>query len=182
MLVKELMRKEVIFCTPWDAARTAASLMKLHDVGAIPVVWDKTDPLLEGIVTDRDLCCGVVCNAMDSDAVKISDLMTEAPVTCTPEFTVEECEELMQENLVRRVPVVDDRGRCVGIVTQADIARHASAAQVQKTIKEISNPSKQHPKGPAEQKYFYCGQTHEEDQILLLSRRRQMHRKVEVPV
>lgn len=180
MLAKELMTKAIISCTPWDTARTAANLMKAHDVGAIPVVWDKADPLLEGIVTDRDLCCSVVADAINSDALTIFDLMTAVPVTCETESTIEECEELMQENQVRRIPVVDVRGRCVGIVTQADIARHASAAQVQKTIREISNPAKQHQEKSTTKSYFYCGQTHEQDQILLLNRRRELHRKAEV--
>jgi CBS domain-containing protein len=179
MLLKELMTKEVVFCTPWDTARAAASLMKEHDIGAIPVVWDKSDPLVEGIVTDRDLCCGVVAEARNSDAITISELMTPVPVTCQPESTIEECEELMQQNQVRRIPVVDERGRCIGIVTQADIALHAPAAQVAKTIKEISKPSKKN-KGMAIKRNYLDEQTHEQDQILLLNRRRELHRKAEV--
>ena len=60
MLVKDLMTSSLVCCTPWDTARAAARLMKAHGVGAIAVVADPLDPLLEGIVTDRDLCCGVV--------------------------------------------------------------------------------------------------------------------------
>jgi CBS domain-containing protein len=113
MLVKELMTTKIVCCTPWDTARTAASLMKEHGVGAIPVVSDLFDPLLEGIVTDRDLCCGVVADAKNADTIQLSELMMPVPVTCGPETTIEECEELMQENQVRRIPVVDERGRCV---------------------------------------------------------------------
>ena len=174
------MTEEVVCCTPWDTARAAANLMKVHDVGAIPVVWDKRDPLLEGIVTDRDLCCGVVADAKNGEAITISELMTPIPVTCQPESTIEDCEELMQENQVRRIPVVNERGRCVGIVTQADIVRHAPATQVAKTIKEISKSAQQHRKMPIEKDYFYCGQPHEEDQILLLNRRRELDREAEV--
>ena len=68
----------------------------------------------------------------------------------------------------------------MGIVSQADIVRHASAAEAARTIREISRPAKQDQKEPAEPKYFYCGQTHEQDQILLLNRRRELHRKAEV--
>jgi CBS-domain-containing membrane protein len=179
MLVKEFMTEEVVWCTPWDTARTAAKLMKAHDVGAIPVVWDMADPLVEGIITDRDLCCGIVAEARSSDAITISELMTAVPVTCQPESTIEECEELMQEGQIRRMPVVDERGRCVGIVTQADIALHAPAAQVAKTIKEISKPAKK-DKGMVIKKDYLDEQTHEEDQILLLNRRRELHKEVEV--
>ena len=179
MLVKDLMTKSVVSCTPWDTARTVANLMKAHDVGAIPVVWDKTDPLVEGIVTDRDLCCGVVAEAKRSDAITISELMTPVPVTCQPDSTIEECEELMQENQVRRIPVVNERGRCVGIVTLADIAQQAPAGQIAKTVKEISKPAKK-DKRMATKKDYLDEQTHEEDQILLLNRRRELRREAEV--
>ena len=85
MLVKDLMTTKVVSCTPWDTARTAASLMKERGVGAIPVVSDLSDPLLEGIVTDRDLCCGVVADAKNADAIQLSELMTPVPVTCEAE-------------------------------------------------------------------------------------------------
>src|SRR5690348_10990039 len=120
MLVKDLMSREVVSCTPRDTARTAAQLMKEHGVGALPVVSDLSDPLLEGIVTDRDLCSGVVAGGKNADAIRISELMTPVPVTCELDSRLKDCEELMQENQVRRIPVVDERGRCVGMVSQAD--------------------------------------------------------------
>jgi CBS domain-containing protein len=180
MLVRELMTDEVVCCTPWDTARAAANLMKIRGVGALPVVSDLSDPLLEGIVTDRDLCCGVVAEETKADTIKISELMTPVPVTCEPEYTVEDCQELMQENQVRRIPVVDKRGRCVGIVAQADLALHAPAGQVAKTLREISKPSKPGQNIHFENDYFYDGLLHEEDQILLLNRRRDLQREVEV--
>ncbi len=179
MIVRELMTDELICCTPWDTAQAAANLMKKHGVGAIPVVTELSVPLLEGIVTDRDLCCGVVADAKNVDAIKISELMTPVPVTCNPEYSVEECEELMQENQVRRIPVVDQRGRCVGVVSQADLALYAPAAQVAKTMKEISKPSKPQQNIHFKKDYFYCGQLHEQDEILLLNRRRELHKEVE---
>lgn len=180
MRIKEFMCEEVVFCTPWDTARVAARLMNEHGVGAIPVVSDLSDPLLEGIVTDRDLCCGVVAEAKDANDVQVWELMTPIPVTCKPEDTAEDCEELMQQNQVRRIPVVDNRGRCVGMVAQADLALRAPAAQVAELMKEISKPSKPNEDFHFEKDYFYCGQLHEEDQILLLNRRRELHREVEV--
>lgn len=194
MLVGEIMTTQVVMCTPWETARTAANLMKEHCVGALPVVWDKADPLVEGIITDRDLCCGIAGDARDSDAVLVSELMTRVPVTCEPDFTIEECLRLIEENQVRRIPVVDQRGRCVGIVTQVDIARKIPPAQVAEMISEISKPmSKERERlfekdhyyrgqistliakerdSPSEEDYFYFGRTHEEDEILLLRQRR----------
>jgi CBS domain-containing protein len=180
MLVRELMTTRVVYCTPWDDVRTAASLMEKHGVGAIPVVSNLSDPLIEGIVTDRDVCCGVVAAAKNADAIRVWELMTPVPVTCEPEDTIEYCEDLMQENQVRRIPVVDKRGRCVGIVAQADLALRAPTTQVAKTLKEISTPSTPSERVHVEKNLFYCGQLHEGDEILLLDRRRELHRPVEV--
>ena len=180
MLVKGLMTSAVVCCTPWDTAQKAASLMKAYGVGAIAVVADTLDPLLEGIVTDRDLCCGVVAAGKNADAVQVADVMSRIPVTCGPEHTLDECLELMQENQIRRIPVVNNRGRCIGIVAQADIALRVPAAQVTKTIKEISKPAKPRLEMHFEKGYFYCGQPHEQDQILLLNRRRELTHRHEV--
>jgi CBS domain-containing protein len=163
MLVKELMTMEVVCCAPREIAHVAANLMKAYDIGAIPVAWDKTDRLLEGIVRDRDLCFGVFAEAKNGDAVTISQWMTPVPVTCEPKSTIEDCEELMPEIQFRRIPVVNERGRCVGIVGQADIARHAPAAQLVKTINEISQPAKRDRKMPIEKDNVCCGQTHQQD-------------------
>lgn len=180
MFVKDLMTSAVFCCTPWDTAQKAASSMKAYGVGAIAVVADTLDPLLEGIVTDRDLCCGVVAAGKNADAVQVADIMTRIPVTCGPEYTLDQCLELMQENQIRRIPVVNNRGRCIGIVAQADIALHARAAQVAKTIKEISKPAKPRLEMHFEKGYFYCGQPHEQDQILLLNRRRELTHRHDV--
>jgi CBS domain-containing protein len=142
MFVKDLMTRAVVCCTPWDTAQATASLMKAHGLGAIRGIADPSDPLLEGIVTDRGLCCGVVAAGENADAIKVVNLMASIPVTCSPEYTLADCEELMQENQVRGIPVVNNWGRCIGIVAQADIALHAPAAQVASTIKEISKPAK----------------------------------------
>jgi CBS domain-containing protein len=120
----------------------AARTMKANGVGALPVVSDPLDRKLEGIVTDRDLCCGIVAAAKFADATKIADLMTRKPITCAPENTLEDCEELMQKHQVRRLPVIDKEGRCIGMIAQADIALHAASAEVARTLMEISKPVK----------------------------------------
>jgi len=180
MLVKDFMTSALITCTPWDTAQKAASLMKAHGIGAVLVVTDRSDPLLEGIVTDRDLCCGVVAAGKDAALVHVADLMTSVPITCLSEDTLEQCEELMREGQVRRIPVVTNRGRCVGIVAQADIALHAPATQIASIVKEISKPAEPRPEKRSERDYFYCGQPHELDQVLLLNRRRELTQQHEV--
>jgi predicted transcriptional regulator len=174
--------------------------MKDHCIGALPVVWDKADPLVEGIITDRDLCCGIAGDARDSNAVLVSELMTRVPVTCEPDFTIEECLRLIEENQVRRIPVVNERGRCVGIVTQVDIARKVPPDQVAEMVSEIAKPmskeresffEKDHFYGKeisrlmaeerdsaSQEDYFYFGRTHEEDEVLLLKQRREVKKEL----
>lgn len=142
MLVKEVISKNIFFCTPSDTAQEAARTMKAQGVGALPVVSDSVNRKVEGIITDRDLCCGVVATAKLAEGTKVADLMTRNPITCALENTLEDCEEIMQKHQVRRIPVVDKNGRCIGIVAQADIALHAPEAKVAKTIMEISKPPK----------------------------------------
>jgi CBS domain-containing protein len=179
MVVKELMTEEVVCCTPWDSARTAPDLMSLHGVGALPVVSELSDPLLEGVVTDRDLCCRALVDDKNPDVVRASETMTPIPVTCEPDFTLEDCEQLMRQNLVRRIPVVNHRGRCVGIVSQADIALNSAPAQAGELVQEISRPLKPEQNLRWEKDHFYCGQLHEQDAILLLNRRRKANWEVE---
>jgi CBS domain-containing protein len=180
MLIKDVMSKPVVTCTPWDTAKAAATLMKTHSIGAIPVVSDISDPLLEGIITDRDLCIDVVTAARSSELVAVADVMSCIPVTCQPEDTLEGCMELMRNCQVRRVPVVDQRGRCVGIVSQADITRYAPAEDVAVTLREISDVPRSSGAPPLDENYFYCGRLHELDQIALLERRRQQAATEEV--
>ena len=180
MLVKDLMSKPVVWCTPWDTAQTAARLMKARDIGAIAVVADTSDPLLEGIVTDRDLCWGVVASEKDPEGIIVADVMTPIPLTCAPEDTLDDCIALMQHSQVRRIPVVNDRGRCLGIVALGDIVLHVSTRQAAETIREISSPRKPHERMHFDKDFFYCGQPHEMDQILLLNRRRELARNSEV--
>ena len=124
-------------------------------------------------MTDRDLCCSVVANSKIARTVRLAELMHRVPVTCQPDDTVEFCEELMRENQVRRIPVVDKRGRCVGIVAQADLALHAPAhggrADHCGNFQTLEGPPQA---SQIEENDFYCGQPHEMDEILLLNRRR----------
>ena len=173
MLVTDIMNGPVVTCTPWDTAQTAAGLMKTHAIGAIPVVSDALDPLLEGIVTDRDLCLAIVASARSASRIPVADVMTRVPVTCLPESSIEECLAFMGNCQVRRIPVVDEGGRCVGIVSQADVVRYAATREVVATLRAISDVPKSGATVALDKNYFYCGQLHESDQIALLERRRQ---------
>jgi len=96
--------------------------MRREDVGAVPVINDEQQRQLIGIVTDRDLAIKVVAEARDPNHTLVQDVMTSTIVVCR------ECEDLssaikaMEEHQIRRIPVVDENGRVVGIISQADVA------------------------------------------------------------
>ena len=129
-------------CTPDSTAREAATLMKEHDCGSIPVVENLERKRLVGTVTDRDLAIRGLAAGKGPDT-PVRELMTEHPVTSAPEDEVEVVREVMVAQMVRRVPVVDENGALVGIVAQADIAREEGAAsdqEVGRIVEAISEP------------------------------------------
>jgi CBS-domain-containing membrane protein len=140
MKIKDLMTTHVICCTPMDSAKSVAKMMKAHDVGALPVVSDPASRRLLGIVTDRDLCSVVVASGKNSESVRIHKVMTRKPVTCRPEDNLEHCLNLMERHRIRRIPVVDEKGSCIGIVAQADVAGCAPALKVREVVAKISRP------------------------------------------
>ncbi|MGB8477529.1 MAG: CBS domain-containing protein, partial [Acidobacteriaceae bacterium] len=106
---------------------------------------DKERKLL-GIITDRDICIKGVAAKKTNGTIKVMDVMTKSPITCRPDDSIEACESKMEQNQVRRIPVVDAHGVCIGIVAQADIALHDIAEHTSHTVAAISQ---QHAPAPA---------------------------------
>ncbi|MGH7266545.1 MAG: CBS domain-containing protein [Candidatus Rokuibacteriota bacterium] len=143
MKVHDIMTPNPACCTPDDTAERAARLMKSLDVGAIPIVDNEQDRRPVGIVTDRDLCCGVVASGADPRSARLADYMSPEVVCCRPEDDVREVSELMQTRQIRRVAVVDEQGACCGIVAMADLAVKAPhEGQAGEAIQEVSQPPK----------------------------------------
>jgi CBS domain-containing protein len=138
MKVQDIMSKTLFCCTPADTTQQAATLMKDNDVGAIPVVNDCNERKLLGIITDRDICVKAVATGRSAGEVKVSEVMTSKPATCGLDESIEACEAIMERNQVRRIPVIDTRGVCIGMVSQADIALHDTAEHTHHTLAAIS--------------------------------------------
>jgi len=138
MKVKSVMSETPYCCQESDTSRHAAELMRLHDVGSIPVVNNYDDRKLVGIVTDRDICIQIAARGKASDSVCVGNVMSEFPLTCRPDDSIDVCESIMEKQQVRRVPVVDGDGRCVGIVSLADIALEDSSKHAARIIAAIS--------------------------------------------
>jgi CBS domain-containing protein len=145
MKVKDVMTDHPICCLATDSAQQVASALRDQNIGSLPVVSDKTTMLLEGIITDRDLCCAILAEGLDPQT-PIRSFVTPQPVTCREEDDIEGCELAMQEHQIRRIPVVDSSGACIGMVAQADVALMEEPEKMYKTVAEISQPSKQSPR------------------------------------
>ena len=143
MKVKEIMTDAVACCTRDTPLQEAARLMAQNDCGALPVVEDKSSMKLTGIITDRDIVVRCLATGKSPTDAKVGDCMTPRVVSTKPEADLREAERLMEQNQVRRIPVIDDRSKaCVGIVSQADIAIRAPEKEVAEVVREVSQPAR----------------------------------------
>ena len=140
MTVKDLMTPNPVCCTPQTVLREVARLMSTNDCGEIPVVESNNRRLLLGVVTDRDIVLRAVADGRNPGDTPIESCMTTNVVTVTPDTSLAECRKLMEEHQIRRVPVVDGAGLCCGIVSQADVAKRASAGDTAELVREVSKP------------------------------------------
>jgi CBS domain-containing protein len=112
----------------------AAKIMRDEDVGAIPIVENGS---LVGIVTDRDIALNVVAEGKDG-STPVTQIAAGDLVTIDPDQSLDEGLRLMAQHQVRRLPVVEEDGKPVGIVAQADIARQADDQKTGEVVEQIS--------------------------------------------
>lgn len=140
MKVRDVMTSDPVCCVAEDSAQKVAQLLREHDIGSLPVVSGRDDLTLLGMVTDRDICIGVVAEGLDPKSTPVQKCMTTEPAACREGENLNRCERLMEEHQVRRIPVVDGEARLIGIVAQADIARKERPEKVKEVVAEISKP------------------------------------------
>ena len=148
MNISELMSKDPRTVSPDTPVSEAAQLMKEEDIGMVPVIervgGAETRGRLVGVITDRDIAIRTVAEGRASDS-PVRDVMSSGVRTATPNDSVESVMELMGREQVRRVPIVDERGSLVGVVSQADLARKAkNEGHVERTVEQISQPGGSH--------------------------------------
>lgn len=143
MQAAELMTSEPAFVTPDDTIHQASQLMVECDCGAIPVVDNPIDKRLLGVVTDRDLAVRAIAHGKGPDT-RVVEVMTKEVRTCRPDDDIAKIEAIMVKKQVRRVPVTDEDGSLVGMISQADLAlngRAASDSDVGRVVERISEPA-----------------------------------------
>lgn len=118
----------------------AAKILRDEDVGSLPVVRDGR---VSGMVTDRDLAIRVLAEGRDPGSTRVADVVSGDPVTVRPNEDLDEALRLMARHQVRRLPVVEDGDRLVGILAQADVALTGDDERAGEVLEEISRPTEQ---------------------------------------
>lgn len=111
-----------------DSIVEAAKLMRGEETGIAPIV---DGGLLVGVVTNRDITIRVVAEGRDPNATRVEEVASRDLVTVDPDQELDEALELMASSQVKALPVIEEDGTLVGIVTYADVARHVEAERAE---------------------------------------------------
>ncbi|HLK60004.1 MAG TPA: CBS domain-containing protein [Chthonomonadaceae bacterium] len=141
MQVRQVMTQNPTCCTPDTRLQEVANMMVVHHCGAIPVVGNLETRHPIGIITDRDIACRSLAEGKNPLQMTAQECMSTPVVTVRPDNSIEECCRLMEQNRIRRIPVVNAKGGCEGIVAQADIARKGPDFETVDILKAISRPT-----------------------------------------
>jgi len=133
--IREVMSSNPTSVDPSATVVEAAKLMRDEDVGSLPVVEDGR---LTGVVTDRDIAVRAVAEGKDPQSTKVADVCSGDLVTIDPQQDLDEALRLMARHQVRRLPVVEEDGRLVGVVAQADVAQSGDDRKTGQVVEEIS--------------------------------------------
>ncbi|MBL1258241.1 MULTISPECIES: CBS domain-containing protein [Methylocystis] len=134
MKVKDVMHQGVEWVSPDTPVAEVAKKMREHDVGAIPV--GENDRLV-GMVTDRDITIRAVAEDKDISKLSVREVMTSGIIYCRDTEDVGDAIRIMESKQIRRLPVIDENKRMVGIVALGDISHGGSrdlAAEVMKAV------------------------------------------------
>lgn len=133
--IRDVMTSNPQSVEPSSTVADAARLMRDHDVGSLPVVENGK---LTGVVTDRDIAVRAVAEGKDPQSTKVAEVLSQDLVTIDPQQDLDEALRLMARHQVRRLPVVEEDGRLVGIVSQADVAALGDDSKTGQMVEEIS--------------------------------------------
>ncbi len=123
MQVREAMHKGVEWMAPTTSLAELAQTMRKHDIGAIPI--GENDRLI-GMVTDRDIVVKGLANGQDASSLTARDVMTEGIVYCRANEELGDALRIMEDKRIRRLPVLDENKRMIGMLSLGDVSSAAS--------------------------------------------------------
>jgi len=136
---RDIMTRDVVTATAESTIVDVARLMKNADIGPILIVDNEASNTLVGIVTDRDIVMKVIADGQDANTTRVGEVMSKKLVTCRADDDVDVAMKSMAQFQLRRIPVVEDNMRLVGIISQADLATRVDAPEkTGEVVKEIS--------------------------------------------
>jgi CBS domain-containing protein len=134
--IRQFMTKDPAVCKVSDTLYDAVRAMQEYNCGAVPIV--DANGKCVGIITDRDICLQVVLENNEARKTSLNEVISGEIFACTPDDEIEEVLELMERRQIRRIPVIDTEDRCIGIVSQADIARKAPPEKTGELVGAVS--------------------------------------------
>ena len=138
---QDVMTPAPACCTPDTPLEQVAKMMIQNDCGEIPVI-NRSDELI-GVVTDRDIVCRVVAAGKNPIGYAAEHCMSQPVVSVQTGDSLQEVLSTMEKHRIRRVPVVDEEDRCVGIIAQADVAWVGDPPEVAELVREVSRAAAQ---------------------------------------
>jgi CBS domain-containing protein len=140
MIVREVMTANVECIRPGDTLRTAAVKMRDLNVGALPVCGE--NDRLAGMLTDRDIIVRAIAGSADPATTQVRQVMTPEVVYCFDDDDISEAALLMEQHQIRRLIVLDQQKRLVGILSLGDLAVKAGDDQLSgEALEQVSEPA-----------------------------------------
>lgn len=123
MKVQDIMTKDVKFCQPADTLAKAVGMMVEAGCGILPIV--NKEGRVSGVVTDRDIAVSLWRRNRAPSEMLVGEVPSARLYSCAPQDDIDDALTIMQRAQVRRLPIIDDQERLVGLLSMDDIALHA---------------------------------------------------------
>ncbi len=135
MRVSEVMTAGIRIAEPDEHIPHAAKKMRSQNIGALPVMEEGE---LIGMLTDRDIVIRAVGAQKDPATTKVREIMSDECFWCLENEDLEDAVRIMEQNQVRRLPVMNDNKDVVGMLSLEDVAVHAPASLVGEVLKAVA--------------------------------------------
>ena len=113
--------RQMVTISPEATALTAAALMNDQKIGSLLVL---NDGRLIGMLTERDVLKRIVAEQRDPNSTRVAEVMTSDVICCRPHTEIEEARSVMKHRRIRHLPVVEDEGVVIGLISIGDLNAH----------------------------------------------------------